>query len=441
MEKKTIKQLIGQYDKKQLEELVCCIVNKSTLAQQELLEYCEKNNQSQLNSRMIVENKIKHYWKSASKTIKLFDMYGGGSESDEEDAYNELEKMCNLFEENEDVSWQCKKVILDEMLKFVSSDNSGFTDYLVDVAMAMCNTQEENLYLADFLSEYANSYYRGLAANIYLENGKEDKYLEGKLKNLQYSEDYLELAGYYKKKGDHKQALNIVLKGLDRGSGRLDNIYQYLFQYYKENNDETALEKLYNGAEKRKWNQDTITELMYQYYKEKDNYEKQKDALIRLFEVHRDNKLYELYQLAKKELKFEDFIQKEKSILQIIKKRKLVVYFDILIDKEQTEEVIEYLVTQRRFGQFSIDNEHYFTKRLVDRYPREVLEIYWSETQFFASLGKKENYIYAVKTLKAIKRIMMKNKWIDEWNRRYDAFICEHKRKRLLMEEVEKIQR
>lgn len=441
MDKKIVKQLIAQYNKKQLEEIICYLVGRNKLVQQELLEYCQKNEKDSSNHNIIIENRIKQYWANASRIIGEFDMYGGGPEADEDDAYNELEKLLDLIEKNDDVSWKCRRDVLNEMLEFVASDNSGFTDYLVDIAVLLCKTKEEKLYLADFLIKYGNSYYRGVAANIYLENGEEDKYLEGKLANLEYSDDYLELAKYYKKKGDQKQALNIVLQGLDRGNGRIDNIYQYLFRYYKQNNDEAALEKLYKDAGKRRWDQDTITELMYQYYKEKGNYEKQKEALLRLFAVQDTRKLHDLYRLSKKELKPEDFQQKEKSILQEIKKRNLSVYFDILLDKEQPEEVIEYLLNHRQYRGFGINGGHYFTKRLTDIYPREVVEMYWEETAFYVGLGKKENYAHAVGILKEIKKIMKDNKWTDEWYRRYDAFIDEHRRKKLLLKELERFKR
>lgn len=178
-------------------------------------------------------------------------MYGGGPESDEDDAYAALEDIAKLMEDNE-VSWSVRKEILDQMLDFVQSDNSGFTDYLMDIAVIMCKNKQENLYLADFLTEKANSYYRGVAARIYLENGEDQKFIENKKANLQYGSDYLELAAYYEKHHDSEKALKIVLEGLNRTDGRLDEIYEYLFRYYEKNEDETALEKLYAESGKRK---------------------------------------------------------------------------------------------------------------------------------------------------------------------------------------------
>lgn len=164
-----------------------------------MLDYCHKKNSknSTTDHTLIAENKIRKHWKKASKIIEKFDMYGGGPESEEEKAYYELEAMTEMFEENKEVSWLIKKEILDQMLRYVASDNSGFTDYLMDIALMMCRNKQENIYLADYLMEHASYYYRGIASRLYLENGEEQKFIESKKANLKYGSDYLELASYY----------------------------------------------------------------------------------------------------------------------------------------------------------------------------------------------------------------------------------------------------
>ncbi|MDE7178687.1 MAG: hypothetical protein K2O59_12825 [Lachnospiraceae bacterium] len=168
-----INRLIGNYDKKQLRELIAYIVSANGLAEELLLDYCQRKESDVKtdNHTLIIESKIKQYWKSAERIIEEFDMYGGGSESDEDDAYGMLENMMKLLEDNE-VSWIVRKEILNRMLEFVTSDNSGFTDYLRDIADIMCTNRQEKIYLADFLIENANSYYRGLAAKLYLKTVK-----------------------------------------------------------------------------------------------------------------------------------------------------------------------------------------------------------------------------------------------------------------------------
>ena len=90
-----------------------------------LLDYCQRKESDVKtdNHTLIIESKIKQYWKSAERIIEEFDMYGEGPESDENDAYRMLENMMKLLEDNE-VSWIVRKEILNRMLEFVTSDNS-----------------------------------------------------------------------------------------------------------------------------------------------------------------------------------------------------------------------------------------------------------------------------------------------------------------------------
>lgn len=431
MDDKTLSQFIVKYDKKQLINLVCYIVKGNQAGQQALLDYCQKNSTPD-NHILIIEMQIRQHWNKAAAIIQEFDMYGGGSESDEDDAYSELGKVMELLKNNV-TSWDVRKSVLDDMLELVASDNSGFTDFLVDIAVIMCTNREENLYLAEYLGKYGNFYYKGLAARMFLNNGEDEKFLESKKANLKYGSDYLELAEYYENHGDKKQAVKIAQEGLKKANGRLDEIYAYLFQYYKGNQDEVSLEKLYAGAEKQKLDQDVITELMHGYYKEQNNYAKQRETLLAFLKHVNESRLLELYQDCKQELTEDDFSDNEKDILKIIKKRDLATYFDIILEKGQSKEVLEYILHHQQYRGWGIDSGHYFSKRLVKEYPREIVEMYWKEIVFYVGLGKEKNYYYSVRVLSEVREIMKSNKWVDEWNNRYHIFLEENRRKKLLL--------
>ena len=108
------------YDKKLLEDMIFYILGRSQSAKEVFLEYCRKKEKDTktANYNIIIENQIKQHWANAKKIIKEFNMYGGGSETDEDDAYYELRKMEELFKEN-NMLWTLRKSILDEMLDFV----------------------------------------------------------------------------------------------------------------------------------------------------------------------------------------------------------------------------------------------------------------------------------------------------------------------------------
>ena len=108
-----------------------------------------------------------------------------------------------------------------------------------------------------------------------------------------------------------------------------------------------------------------------------------------------------------------------------------------ILDKKQTEEVIIYLSEHQQYNGWGIDQGHYFSKRLSDKYPREVIEMYWKEVEFYVGMGKEKNYHHAVTVLKEIRTIMKRNKWKEEWNSRYEDFCRKHSRKKLLLKELE----
>lgn len=252
MDNKTIKKLIQNYDTTELQELILAIVSKNPSAQQALLDYCQKkgNTLKSEDYATVIINQLEHHWNRASEIIDEFNEYGGGPEEEEEIACDELEKMMEILE-TEEIPWEPRKEMLEEVLDFVGSDNSGFSDMLTDVADSLCRTKEEKVYLADWLSQGSSSCYGNWASEIYRACGEDGKYLESKKANLNCSWDYLELARYYEKHGDSRQALQIVQEGFRKVDGRLDEIYKYLFQYYVEHDNQKALEELYRDSVKK----------------------------------------------------------------------------------------------------------------------------------------------------------------------------------------------
>ena len=119
------------------------------------------------------------------------------------------------------------------------------------------------------------------------------------------------------------------------------------------------------------------------------------------------------------------------------KKRNLSVYFDLLMDKGETKEIIDYVIQNPIYRGWGLDQGHYFSKRLTDDYPRQIVDMYWKEAAYYVGLGKEQNYNHAVRVLKEIRAIMKKNKWTDEWNSRYNSFLLEHRRKKLLLKALE----
>ena len=92
--------MIEKLDEKQLRELIVYITGRNGAAKEALLDYCRKEDAEVKtdNHALIIENAIKLHWKKAGAIIREFDMYGGGSES-EEDFQREEQKILEMIEE------------------------------------------------------------------------------------------------------------------------------------------------------------------------------------------------------------------------------------------------------------------------------------------------------------------------------------------------------
>ena len=438
MDATTLKKLIGNLDKKELIKIIGIIANSSDVAEQKLLDYCHKYAVEE-NKNIIFEKQLKQHWKKSYSIIQMSNMYGGCPDSDEEDAYDEMSIMEDLIEKNHDISWLVRKEVLDELLEQIAEDNSGFTDYMVDLTVKLCYSKEEKQYLADFLSVNGSSYYKEFASRIYREIGEDQKYLASRKAQLNYGSDYLDLASYYKKNGNSELALQTVLEGLNKADGRLDDIYGYLFKYYKKKNDETAICELYQTAVKRKRDIDYIAELLYDYYKEKQDYVHQKKMLLNLIQYADSREIKKWYLRCRSELSEQDYIENEQVLLEALKKKNLSAYYDICIEKGKTEEILEYLKQHLNFRDWQrIDDKHRYSKALAAKYPQDIIELYWKEVKYFINLGKEKNYRHAVSVLREIRQIMKKNRWTEDWNNYYAKFLEENHRKKLLIKELEK---
>ena len=110
------------------------------------------------------------------------------------------------------------------------------------------------------------------------------------------------------------------------------------------------------------------------------------------------------------------------------------------IEENQEEEVLRQLQAHPfwRNSLNNMDRNHCLTKRLKKKYPMEVCEMYWQECETLCSEGKKDNYRYVVSVLKEIRDISDKNKKLDDWKQNFAIFVEKHKRKRILMEYIDK---
>ncbi|MDW7672767.1 MAG: hypothetical protein SCK57_14035 [Bacillota bacterium] len=434
MDTKTLNGLIGKMTKKQLMELIEVMVRFNSHAEQELLDYCRAHGFED-SQQLILEKQLENHWRSVYGLIEGSDTYGGCSEEDEAMVYDTIYMIMDLLKEGS-LAWECRKKVLDEMLAFIGSDNSGFTDVLADCAVELCDTDIEQEYLADRLSVIGNNYYRGLATSFYRDLGRDEKYLKARKENLEYASDYLSLSDYYEERGRKEEALRWAWKGLEKCQGRLDELYQYLFKHY--GGDEATLWKLYNRAKTKKRDVDAITELMYAHFKEKGDYLHQKDLLVELVRCCDSREVGKWYRTCKAELRPEDWSEHQTMLLDRVNEKNLSEYMKICLENNNKAEVLAYLEKQPAMNRWHhLDLNHCLSKELVNEYPDQIVALYLREMSVYIDQKNEKNYRHAVSVLKEIRQILRSHNKEAEWNKLYSKLLEEHKKKRLLLKIID----
>lgn len=433
MDKKTILKLLEGMTQEELIEIIINLANYSEKGERWLLEYCRKNGDKK-NQIFIIEKQLLSHWRNAEGIIGECNCYGGGPREDE--GYEELYAMDQIVEKH-DISWDVRKEIIDGMMEQFKIGNSGFDDSLVDTSLAFCKEKEEKLYLAGLLKEYGGNYYQDFAANMYLQLGEEESFVEVQKNNLHYGSEYIKLADYYKKKKDIKRAVLLMEEALKKAEGRMDEIYSWLFRYYASSNNEDKILKLYETACKKKRDMDMMVSLLYEYYKEKNDYEKQKEYLLLMMKYSSSDAIRHWFHMCRAELHPEDFESNRQKIYEQLKAHSLKEYCEVLMTEGNEAEVLNYLNERTPYDDFwAFDYEHRFSRRLAKKFPKKIIDYYQKECECYCSMGRDKNYHYAAKILKEIKKLMVKNKMEKEWDTYFEEFMERHKRKKNLMKRV-----
>ncbi len=434
MDKKTVSKLLENAGKEDLIGIISQMSRCGRKAEQCITDWCISNNEKY--QKKAIEMDLERHWEEAREVIQMFNEYGGGPESDEGDACDHLWKMDEIVKSH-DISWEKRVVILDEMLEEFFAGNSGFDDILIQVAESFCLKNEEKRYLADALSGGCSGYYRGNAAQIYKSIGDQEQFLKTKLANLQYGSDYVEIARYYAKEGNQKKELEYIWKGLEACTGRLDELIDYVAPIYIKEKNDAELKRLHQFVLKTKWdfNIFALAKHLYRYADEKGDYQSEKQQLLLILDTCDKSELKKWFGICKEKLQEEDWQENYEKILEKIRNKDLKFYLDICMENGREEIVLKYLQSSHgRYNYWDVDYNQYFSKRLAEKYPNEILELYWEKVNNYLHISNNKNYELAVSFLKNIKTLMKKNDRQAEWEAKFRELKDKHKRKRNFMD-------
>ena len=155
---KTIEKLIRDKSEDQLKGLIAELCQKFPDAYEYILRWGKNAGGGDITEKLALE-----YWRKAEKIIGEFNKYGGGSDYEEEEGYNYIEKVCELTPV---LPWKTRQKIMDGMLAQYHYGNSGFDDALTDACFQICIERNEWLYLAEKLLGYGRDWDKKLVMDI-----------------------------------------------------------------------------------------------------------------------------------------------------------------------------------------------------------------------------------------------------------------------------------
>ena len=430
MDKKMVNKMLEGATKQDFIEIISNMSVFSTDAEQIIIDWCKRNNEK--NKMHAIEIELNNLWMKAREVISEFNAYGGGPDSDEDDAVDYLWRIESHVKKQK-VSWDVRVRILDEMLEEFNIGNSGFDDLLIDIASSLCKTKEEKMYLADALAGGNNDYYRGYAADLYKSIGDNEKFLETKLHNMRYGSDYVDVAKYYIKRKDKQSALDYIWQGMEKSSGRLDELIDYAAPIYIKEENDMELRRMYQFVMETKWNINIVAmaKHLYQYAQRKGDYNSGKKMLLLILETCDKSEIKKWFEVCKRELSEKDWRQEYTTILEKIRKKDEKFYLDICMETGKESVVLESLQNARHGYDFwDLDYDGYFSKRLFKKYRNEVLALYWRDVNLLLSESKNKNYELAVKLLREIKSLMKKQGNEEKWRMEFGELKERNKRKR-----------
>lgn len=303
-------------------------------------------------------------WDELELDLSEMEEYGGGDDGIMDNVAELLEQICTHLDKK-NISADYRGDILDLVLPYIKSDNSGMEDSLYDVAYSACYDDGDLLHLAESFEAMQGDWQLDHARRIFKKIGRREEYLALRKRKMILGGDYYDLATFYWDSGEKEKALQVAEEGFKKGQGRMDELRAFLTDRAEEAGDRGKY-------------------LALQFAQTTDRL-----TLVK-------------YQAFRKLCTADEWQVFEPQVLAHMQKSWQAEHLKIRMHREEYDEAIA-LLTKGRYPTF--DGEGTFeiqtAKALEPRYPEEVLKYYLS------GLGKMNvNYQRQEYTRKA--RVMAK---------------------------------
>ncbi len=230
------------------------------------------------------------------------------------------------------------------------------------------------------------------------------------MKNLHYGLDYWDLVTFYTDRGDSQKALETAENGIQKGEGRLTELFDFLSDHFTEKQDTSNMERIVRISLSRKTEEKNMLDRLFDYYKSLKDYERAKEALLRSYEfIGWDSSYYTEYKKMKEFFKDSDWKKIENRIFNEIKEKDLYEYLRICLDKNMKKTVLNTILNQKpprgKLGLDMDDGFDEFADELEIDYPEGIIEYYWQKAYNKIPGGNRKTYMSAVRYLEKVKYI------------------------------------
>lgn len=445
----SIKEQLESLNYNALIRLIMYLVKRGEQSRLHVLEWLDENSdQPQNTANQKKNNKTKkihdellfEYWNNAQSIISEFNCYGGGPDEDEEEAFEWLEKITDLINEDK-ITPEAKCEFMDEAFVEYDAGNSGFDDALMDLFFELCKEKEEWEYLVRKLNNRPSDWRKKLVMSIYRNHLNDDsKYLEERLENLHYGMDYWDLVQYYIGKRKKQLALETAQKGIEKGEGGLTELYDYLIDYFSKLQDDNALEMIAQTSMERKNEVKYVLDKLFAYYKNRD-YEKAKEKLLQSYKNTSYKKYFEEYKRMKSFLLDVDWEKIEPEIINEAQNKNIQDYINICLEKGMKDAVINIIISppKNQWGYSTFSDFDSFAEKLEKDYPKEILDYYYKRAYIRIVNGDRKTYKEAARYLGKVKAICLKYmKDADKWTQTLNNLQIEFKKRPAFIDELKK---